>query len=271
MNILAALLTYTLTFPAQQDISVNIVENPDSLGNLVFIAPHENESVANDYLRQQIEAKGGKFIELRQHGKRLIELKVKNAVIKIDPNRIFTQKGRQGTLLTLNPSLAKQPETFQQALARTQHLAEFLLKQLGKDSAEPVIWVAMHNNTNGYSGDNKNGEGTISIVRYKDKLANGSKFLIKVNQAAQDEDDLFYVTSLTDFERMKKDGWNAVLENPIVKTDVSEDDGSLSVFANQSGIRYINIEAERKSDAGGEDHTAEKQKMIDYIFSLAGN
>lgn len=271
MNVLAALLTYSLTFPAQQDISINIVENVDSLVNLVFIAPHENESVANDYLRKKIETEGGKFIELRQRGERLILIKIKDSVIKIDPNRIFTSKGRQATLKKLNPTLIRQSEVFQQALLRTRLLAEFLLKQLHKDSNKPISWVAMHNNTNGYTGDEKGGEGTISIIRYRDKLATGSQFLSKVNQATQDEDDLFYVTNSDDFDRMKKDGWNTVLENPVVKTDVNEDDGSLSVLANKLGIRYINIEAERKGAGGGEDHLVEKRNMIDYIYSISGD
>ncbi len=269
MNLLAALLTYSLAFPAQDDIVVQITENDSKLNQLVFIAPHENESVANAYLREKIDIKGGKFIEIRQHGERHLTLQVNNKAVQVDPNRIFTPLGRQATLKKLNPSLKVKTDEFKKAKAKTKQLAEFLLKQLKFNQQTSALnWIAMHNNTNGYSNDGKGGEGSVSIIRYQNKLTNGAKFLSKVHQTKHDEDDLFYVTFLADFEQMKKDGWNVVLESPIVKTDADEDDGSLSVFANKNNIRYINIEAERKGKSGGADHLVEKKAMIDYVYSL---
>jgi hypothetical protein len=269
MSLLAALLSFSVVFPAQPDIAIQVTENKEKRQDLIFIAPHENESVANQYLRDKIKTEGGKFIELRQYGKRLIELKIDGNTLRVDPNRIFTPLGRRATLRKLNPNIAPNTSLFSSGLARAKQLADFLLNHLKKSSLSKTFsWIAMHNNTNGYTDDGKGGEGTISIVRYQKKLAGGSKFLIKVNRTSADEDDLFYVTDPIDFAQMKKDGWNAVLENPIVKTDINEDDGSLSVFANQSGIRYINIEAERKGTNGGNDHLKEKQRMIDYIYTI---
>lgn len=269
MSLLALLLSYSVSFPAQPDIRLDITKNQKKQSSLVFIAPHENEFVANHYLKNKIKSVGGTFLILRQKGKRLIEFKLSDQTITIDPNRIFTPLGRKATLIKLNPNISFDSKIAQQALIRSKELAEFLLTTINsKVPDKKATWIAMHNNTNGYTGDGKNGEGTISVVRYQAKLENGSRFLIDVNRTDKDEDDLFYVTEKTDFNQMKKDGWNAVLENPTVKTDKSEDDGSLSVYANKSGIRYINIEAERKSKNGGKDHVEEKQKMIDYIYSL---
>jgi hypothetical protein len=268
MFLLAVALTYSVTFPAQENISVEITESPKGYSNLVFIAPHENEYVANDYLKKKINKSGGKFIQLKQAGHRLIELSVEQQKLLVDPNRIFTPLGRVLTLQKLNPTISKSSRKFISALAKTKSLAEFLLVHINSaNHAAKNSWIAMHNNTNGYTGDGKQGEGHVSITRYQKKLAKGAKYISQVNSATHDEDDLFYVTQLKDFQQMSRDGWNVVLENPIVKTDIHEDDGSLSVYASKNGIRYINIEAERKGDNGGSDHTTEKQKMIDYIYS----
>lgn len=62
-------------------------------------------------------------------------------------------------------------------------------------------------------------------------------------------------------------GWNAVLQHPQVVTDPSEDYGSLSVYAQKLGIRYINIEAERSTGNVGDNHLIEQQQMLDYVFS----
>jgi hypothetical protein len=43
------------------------------------------------------------------------------------------------------------------------------------------------------------------------------------------------------------------------------------VYAQKKGIRYINIEAERKNESGGSDHIDEKKRMIDYVFKRLAN
>ncbi|MDH5630530.1 MAG: hypothetical protein OEY96_10300, partial [Gammaproteobacteria bacterium] len=72
----------------------------------------------------------------------------------------------------------------------------------------------------------------------------------------------------SDFEKMKQQGWNAILQNPAVALIKDEDDGSLSVLAEMKGMRYINIEAERMSEDGGSDHLKVQQKMVDFIYTL---
>ena len=232
-----------------------------------FFAPHENEFVANAYVAKKVTEKGGVFVVLRQAGERLIQLKINQLTVQVDPNRIFTDRGIIASIKKNNASLDPQSDTFTAACERAKQLSQFILAALGRESKSST-WVAMHNNTNGYDDDGKNGIGNVSIIRYQQKLSAGAQYLIDVAVGEQDEDDLFFVTSRDDFEAMKINGWNAVLQNPNVANDAEEDDGSLSVYAAMKGLRYINVEAERISDGFGEDHLQVQQQMVDFTFSL---
>ncbi|MFC6439068.1 hypothetical protein [Bowmanella sp. JS7-9] len=254
-------LSQSLLFAPQPDISLEITSG-EQLNTWVFFAPHQNENIANQYLANKVTQTGGKFVRLQQSGQRHIHLQIGEQHYEIDPNRIFTPAGREATLLKLNKDLTSTSPDFVTAMALSQQLADFILAQL-----QTPNWVAIHNNTQGFDDDGHQGRGTISIKRYQDKLAQGAKYLLKVHDAGQDEDDLFFITEPTDYAHMQQAGFNVVLQNPQVATEPDEDDGSLSVLAEKQGRRYINIEAERVDDDGfGQDHLTEQQQMIDFVF-----
>lgn len=265
-NLLFA-LSSALTFPQQSDIYLEIVGNNNDAKDWAFFAPHENENVANHYVAEQIIDKGGVFVVLRQNGERHITLEIDNKRILVDPNRIFTEIGRFATISKLNPDIAKQPSLVAKAEQRAKQLSEFVLNALS-GTEPPNTIVAVHNNSNGYTGDNKHGIGNVSIIRYQSKLASGAQYLIDVATGQHDEDDLYFVTNMADFNQMKTSGWNAVLQNPEVAHIPEEDDGSLSVYAEMKGYRYINVEAERMTEGFGENHLATQMKMVDFTFTL---
>jgi hypothetical protein len=266
MNLIFLLFSQIIVFPEQANIQLEVIGHTSTHPNWAFFAPHENENVANDYVIQKIQQHGGVFVILRQEGKRLIHIDVDPFRVKIDPNRIFTEQGRRKNIIKLNPKLRTNTYVFHRAMGRSKALAQLIIKTLG--GADPSrTWVAIHNNTQGYQGDNHQGIGDVSIKRYQHKLSEGAQFLIAVNEDRGDEDDLFYVTQKQDFTAMQQAGWNAVLQNPKVVSDPKEDDGSLSVYAQKLGIRYINIEAERNTAEVGEDHLAEQTQMINLVFS----
>jgi hypothetical protein len=255
----------TILFPPQQDIFLEVVTGAQPQP-WVFFAPHENEQVVNQHLSGRIREHGGVFVILRQHGERHIQLSIDDNLYEVDPNRIFTDRGRSNTLLRLNLELKTASEQYLKALARAESLAEFILDTM--DAEQATSWIATHNNTNGYADDGNNGRGTISIKRYQKKLDSGANYLIQVHDANIDEDDLFFVTELSDLKIMADANWNVVLQNPNVAVDPLEDDGSLSVLAEMQGKRYINIEAERSDDGFGEDHLAEQKAMVDLTFQI---
>ena len=256
-----------LEFPEQQDIYLEIVGKNNSANKQVFFAPHEDEHVANNFLAAKIAQKKGLFIVLRQAGIREISFDINQKKILVDPNRIFTLKGIQDSIAKLNPELLSSSPSFHQATKRAQRLGKFIIKHMGGlDSSK--TWLAVHNNTQGFKGDGKGGIGDVSMIRYRNKLNGGAKYLVDLTPLVGDEDDLFFVTNKQDFINMKKHGFNAVLQNPIVTTDIEEDDGSLSVYAQMHGIRYINIEAEREYQGIGENHLTTQIDMLNYTFTL---
>jgi hypothetical protein len=255
-----------IIFPSQPNIKLEVVGQAAGNPNWAFFAPHENENVVNDYVTQQIIERGGVFVILRQDGKRLLRFDIEPFKVEVDPNRIFTEQGRRNNIIKHNPKLRTNTYVFHRAMRLSAALAQLIVTNMGGTNSSRT-WLAIHNNTQGYLGDNKQGIGNISIEQYQQKLANGASFIIAVSKQQRDEDDLFFVTSRQDFNAMQQNGWNAVLQHPQVVTDPTEDDGSLSVYAQKLGIRYINIEAERSTNNFGDNHLVEQQQMIDYVFS----
>lgn len=265
MKLIALMLLQNIVFPQQPNISLEVTTS-EIQKPWAFIAPHENEHVVNDYVAQKILQHGGVFVVLRQHGERHIQLSVNGKIYEADPNRIFTNKGRVATLRRLNQDLTIDSPNYKMALSRLEALAEFILDtmQAGQSSS----WIAVHNNTNGYDNDGKNGRGTISIKRYQKKLDEGAQYLIDVFDAGKDEDDLFFITEAEDLVMMESAKFNTVLQNPLVATDPNEDDGSLSVLAEMQGKRYINVEAERADNGFGSNHEVEQKEMVDLTFKI---
>jgi hypothetical protein len=273
MFTLLLMLSHALSFPDQGDIYLEVTGQSDPNSPWVFFSPHENEFVANQYVAKQVNKKGGVFYVLRQRGEREITFEfnqngVKKSVI-IDPNRMFSDKGIKESIEKLNPNLPPQSALFKKAVKRAHALKTFVLNQLGENKT----WLAVHNNTDGYEGDDKGGLGDVSIVRYQTKLNQGAQYLIDVSylgltQNNIDEDDLYFVTQQQDFDAMQNSQWNVLLQNPIVTSDPEEDDGSLSVYAQMHNIRYINIEAERIKENLGTNHLEVQKKMIDFTFDL---
>jgi hypothetical protein len=265
VNLLFLLFSQIIALPEQADIQLEIIGQASNNPNWAFFAPHENENVVNHYVSKQIQDKGGVFVILRQQGERLIHLNIEPFTVRIDPNRIFTQAGRRKNIIKLNPKLRENTYVFHRAMRRSASLAQLILNALGgKDSSR--TWVAIHNNTQGFRGDDNQGIGDISIHLYRKKLAAGASFLAAASEPMLDEDDLFFVTEQEDYVAMQQDGWNVVLQHPQVIKKASEDDGSLSVFAHKNGIRYINIEAERSTASFGVNHFELQSKMVDYVL-----
>ena len=267
MHNLLFVLSQALVFPQQPNIYLEVVGDHDSPKNWVFFAPHETEFVANQYVAKKVVDKGGIFVVLRQNGKRLVTLTVEGTKVKIDPNRMFTKHGRIESIKKLNPYIAEQTSLVNKTEQLANTLSKFVLSTLNVEK-KPTTLVAMHNNTNGYEHDGKGGLGDVSIIRYQKKLSSGAKYLIDVSHGSYDEDDLYFMTDKKDFDAAKKSGWNVLLQNPEVANDPNEDDGSLSVYAEMKGYRYINVEAERVYSGFGEDHLSVQTEMVDFVFSL---
>ena len=187
-------------YPYQPDIFLEIHQSPNYRGPVYFLAPHENEHVINEYLIEQVRKKGGRFIILRQRGDRHLKLTFQEQEFEVDPNRIFTPLGARRSLLRLNPGLDDASPQFARAHQRAVDIGSMILGLMGEPE-KGAIWIAVHNNTDGYDGDGKGGLGTVSIERYRLRHQSGAKYIKSLNRGKGDEDDLFFITSPSDFER----------------------------------------------------------------------
>jgi hypothetical protein len=254
----------TINFPQQPDIGLEEIVSPGYRGRVVWLSPHENENVVNDYLKEQIKKRGGRYLILRQNGERHIKLRFDDRAYEVDPNRIFTPAGARSSLTRLNDSLSEGDPALEEAVERAVALGRFIIERMGNPGRRHVI-IAVHNNTDGYDNDGKNGVGTVSIERYRKRFEAGAGYILDINTGMGDEDDLFFITDRRDFRRMKKAAWPIVLQHPRVATDPNQDDGSLSVYAEMIGARYINVEAQRE-----DDHLQIQKYMVDFVFNLRG-
>lgn len=266
MNLIILLLSQVIAFPSQPNIKLEVIGQVSANSNLTVFAPHENENVVNDYVSNKVTKYGGVFVILRQNKERWIRFNIEPFEVKIDPNRIFTEQGRRRNILKHNPKLRTNTYVFHRAMLLSKRLAKLIVHNMGGLNPSRT-WLAIHNNTHGYQGDNKQGRGDISIQLYQQKMANNASFIKAVSKQNGDEDDLFFVTHQRDFNTLQQSGWNVVLQHPKVVTNPTLNDGSLSVYAQKSGIRYINIEAERSTYNFGENHLVKQQQMLDFVFS----
>ncbi len=135
--------------------------------------------------------------------------------LKLDPNRMFSREGAEGSLRGLNPVF--DVEKLIAVLDFLDDQRENLLRRLTPPAGSRLF--AMHNNRD-YS--------------VQDELA--ASDLTSIRQPAQPR-NFFLCTNPRDFEILRQSPYNVVLQ-----TRPDPDDGSLSRLAARRGFRYINLE-----------------------------
>ena len=197
-----------------------------------YLNVHDDENTSVIAGKKILLPSGGRLIELRHSGKRLIVFQLDGQTYRFDPNRIFSSVGIRATLeRTKNHSEAAQQavEAFTAQLLETFALAR-----------EPVI-IALHNT----------GGGGLSINSYLatgDKPTTASAVHVSPNRF---DGDFFYVTDRRFFDYLKARDFNVTLQDDAHVPD----DGSASVYFARKGIPYLNVEAD-------EHHLAEQIKMV---------
>jgi hypothetical protein len=177
-----------------------------------FVHLHQNETTALDAAKAVIHKNGGGLITLIHKGTRNIVFHMHHKRYEFDPNRIFTDKGIKMTLTQLSQY---SPEAHR-AVKRLAHQIRTLIPE-GKV-------IAVHNNASYSLRDYLPGHSLASDAE-------------AIHLSAENYYRNFYlVTRLHEYQRLKNQGFNGVLQKPQ-----ANDDGSLSiVFAEKN---YINVEA----------------------------
>jgi len=209
-------------------------EHGDPAFFISMLVLHDNENTAAEAGAAFVEEHGGRLVELRAQGERRVSFSIDGRLYDFDPNRIFTDVGIRTTL---------EPEASDEAIATTQRFADSLLAVYNPH----LVIVTLHNNT----PDN------YSVLSY----AGGGQYqqdaeAVHIGEGV-DPDDFFFVTDRDLYEGLRADDFNVVLQNNASVTD----DGSLSVWAAQNDLLYVNVEVEH-------DHLEQQKAMLERLELL---
>lgn len=201
------------------DTEVVLAVEQFSAGGPVFVNLHENEQTSVTAARAVLQTSRGRLVCLRAKGRRYVVFWHGLRPHGFDPNRIFTDAGARKTLSRYSSLTAP-------ALDVLRRLRSEVLALLQAPPGQPV--VALHNNS-GFD---------YSVLHYQPGGPHAGDAAAVAVPASQRPEDFFIVTDPRWFEHLCSLGFNVVLQSPAVR-----DDGSLSVWFQQQGLNYINVEA----------------------------
>lgn len=194
---------------------------------------HDDENTSVEAALAVIARRGGRVVELRHTGARLVTFALGGASYTVDPNRIFTDAGRARTLATHSRDTPA-------ARTAVAAFADTLLAVYTATRPDPV--VTLHNNT----------EGAYSAASYRP----GAEYArdAAAVTVAGDPDDFFFVTGRALYDALAPTGFGVVMQSDATATD----DGSLSVWAARAGVAYVNAEAQH-------GHRDEQTRMLEAL------
>ena len=203
------------------DSTVQILqEYGDVNDSILFINVHEDEITSIETVYEYSALNPVHFVRLKHNQTRRVDFSLKGKIYSVDPNRIFTGKGRRKTL--------KDGGKF--SIKASKQVRSFAAEILGYLDQRSVI-IAMHNNT----------DVNYSIKSYLpggDEAKNTKEVFVNPQM---DPDDFIYTTEKAFFDKLKARNINVILQD----NQKFVNDGSLSVYCGLNGIPYINIEAQK--------------------------
>lgn len=201
--------------------------------DFVLVNLHDNESSALTAAQLYLHKHGGQLLALENNKQHNLSFEFRNRHYSIDPNRIFSPKGR-GQALKSGPyknMLSEQVEL----------LAKFVSDELPQDKAV----IAVHNQHEGRT-----------IVDYTKKKS--LKYVRAYHRnTAQAEHDLFVTTDNDLFQQLRLLNYNVVLMDSYSLRD----DGTLRHHYIRQKRTYVDVFA-------GEGQSENQLKMIEVVAGL---
>lgn len=228
--------------------TVKFTEEENAVVTLISLHDKENTAIeAYKMLPKEIKLN---LLELKHNEKeRNVFFNYNGVNFNFDPNRIFTEKGIDSTLISNN--IGK--KITKELIAEVTRFSKQLLSAIKKSKKGEYI-IAAHNNNDG-----KEGKGSVSILNYSSKDHLDSKDIdeVHLSTSGMDEDDFVLVTQKSDFDFFKSRDVNVAL----YKTKPTDNDGSMSFYCITHNIPYINIEAQH-------GHIKEQTELIKMTYKL---
>ncbi|RYZ00385.1 MAG: hypothetical protein EOO11_01825 [Chitinophagaceae bacterium] len=199
----------------------------DNESPFVLLSLHNNESNVSGTARKYIYENGGEFFELLNDGQREIAFTLFEKQMNVDPNCIFTPKGR-------NQDLSINRKTDVVISHQINGLAQFILNELPFEKA----LVSLHGNA----------AGEYTIDDYKKGGQRQRDAWMLHRNPEKPATDFFVTTSRPVFDLLKQKNYNVVLQSARCS-----DDGSLAVFCGRTRRTYIGIETAQSNSASQEE------------------
>ena len=248
----------------ETEVRINLYENAGS--NVTFFSPHHNEQIARNLAKEFVEKNGGRLVEIESfdaQGKpsRYIKFTNNGKTFTLDPNRIFTDNGRNCDALPAEIDLL------------VKDFAEKLLQVIFADGkglrdGEKFV-VAVHNNTDVDSKDEEHKANDLTALAFVKTAGHGAfesqaegAFLSNLEN---DTDNFIFLSSAKYLGFFVEKSFNVVMQksaNKLRSTGCNVDDGSLSVFTAQHNIQYICLEAD------GLSGTFRQRQMFEAVYAL---
>jgi hypothetical protein len=202
------------------DLNITLVRYNYKPNGVKFLVVHDNEDTGVkagfDYIRWY----GGELIDSQYGGVRDYYFSYMDDQYRIDPNAIYTEAGVN---TRLKKDLFSSNEVEKAILNAGKQIVDFY------DPKATGYFLTLHNNADG-------GFGISSYLPGYDLASTADSVYINFQM---DGDDLIYVTEPRLFSSLKKANVNVILQSKFASND-----GSLSVYAMQNNIPYINVEVQ---------------------------
>jgi hypothetical protein len=190
--------------------------------HIYFLALHDTEKTGLKAAFKFMGTYGGVAVELKYGLVRNISFLDSLKEFSFDPNTMFTDGGA-----FLGLARNSRPRIAEGLPGKVRELGDEVLKFINVDTIGVII--TLHNNY----------DGGFSIFSYmKGNYLENTAAQVFINPA-MDADNFVFVTERRFFNYLKQKQVNVVLQSIG-----APDDGSLSVYAMQGSIPYVNIEAQ---------------------------
>jgi hypothetical protein len=253
----------------ETEVKINIYENTGA--QITFFAPHFNERIALQTAKEYVEKKGGRLIEiesLNDKGKasRYLKFKFDGKDYSIDPNRIYTENGRNcGVSYEINAVVKNFAD----------NLLQIIFAADGKNLREGENFVvAVHNNTD-FAAKTKeeklNDLTAHAFLKTSDteSLTHGSfeeqAEGVYLSNEEEDADNFVFLSNAKYVSHFATLGFNIVIQKSAKRLQTKKcslDDGSLSVYSALNSIQYICLEADAISGA------FRQKQMFEAVYAI---
>lgn len=206
------------------NLRINLVKYSFKPNGVKFLVVHDNENTGLKAGFEYMRWSGGEIIDSQYGGGRNYNFNYMDDPYHIDPNAIYTEIGVSSRLKKSEYSTNEVEKAIVNA---GKQIVNFY------DPIATGYILTLHNNANG-------GFGILSYLPGYDLSSTADSVYVNPNM---DPDDLIYVTDARLFASFKKANVNVILQSKF-----STNDGSLSFYAMDNKIPYINVEVQHGHD-----------------------